>query len=173
MINKPFIKGALLTVGLILLNQVVIQYWLYQKQEDSRVINLAGRQRMLSQRLHAELIRSDTDETNKNLKLELFTEWKKQHDALLNGSDLFEINGITNDTIRAALQDVNMYILTIEPYISVEHLTSAELRKVSNNQLAFLEDMELIVDDLEKVSKVKLKTIVIIEILLAIISVIV
>ena len=48
---KIYFRVALVTVSLIILNQAFIQYWLFQKKEDSRTINVSGRQRMLSQRL--------------------------------------------------------------------------------------------------------------------------
>ena len=66
-----FIRGAIITVLLIVLNQALIQFWLYQKRQDARLINVAGRQRMLSQRISLEFHRN-LDKQNDTLIRDLY-----------------------------------------------------------------------------------------------------
>ncbi|MFV8322225.1 type IV pili methyl-accepting chemotaxis transducer N-terminal domain-containing protein [Flavobacterium sp. LB3P21] len=40
----------------VLLSQLLIQYNLYSQQSDSRIINISGKQRMLSQKLTKEIL---------------------------------------------------------------------------------------------------------------------
>jgi len=49
--RKKYLLAIAVTTLLIVTNQVVIQYFLAQKRYDAKVINVSGKQRMLSQRL--------------------------------------------------------------------------------------------------------------------------
>lgn len=51
-LTNTYFYVACLIILLLVFNQVVVQYWLYQKNNDSKVINLSGRQRMLSQKIN-------------------------------------------------------------------------------------------------------------------------
>lgn len=85
---------ALLTIAVtVLLSQLLIQYNLKNQLSDSRVINVSGRQRMLSQKLAKEILilnfvtdtfqkKAQTDQITKTLSL-----WKFSHYALKNGND--------------------------------------------------------------------------------------
>nr|WP_315208606.1 type IV pili methyl-accepting chemotaxis transducer N-terminal domain-containing protein [uncultured Flavobacterium sp.] len=47
----------LLTIAItVLLSQLLIQYNLYSQRSDSRIINIPGKQRMLSQKLTKEIL---------------------------------------------------------------------------------------------------------------------
>ena len=84
---------ALLTIAVtVVLSQLIIQYNLKSQLSDSRIINVSGKQRMLSQKLTKEVLIlnfvSDTikrnqeiEKINKTLNL-----WKFNHYALVNGN---------------------------------------------------------------------------------------
>ncbi|PIF60952.1 ATP-binding protein [Flavobacterium sp. 11] len=85
---------ALLTIGItVLLSQLLIQYNLNSQRSDSRIINISGKQRMLSQKLTKEiLILNFVTDTSKNKQEiirinEIISLWKFNHNALEKGND--------------------------------------------------------------------------------------
>ncbi len=71
--------GALLAIaGLLLAGQLVVQSVLDRQQGDARVVNLAGRQRMLSQRLCMLLLAADRDAELARVA----DEWQTSQDTL-------------------------------------------------------------------------------------------
>ena len=85
---------ALLTIGItVLLSQLLIQYNLSAQLSDSRIINISGKQRMLSQKLTKEILILNfvTDTTKSKEEIirinETINLWKYNHYALENGND--------------------------------------------------------------------------------------
>ena len=85
---------ALLTIGItVLLSQLLIQYNLNSQLSDSKIINISGKQRMLSQKLTKEvLILNFVSDTAKNKQEILHIKqtialWKFNQEALVNGND--------------------------------------------------------------------------------------
>src|SRR5690606_38666 len=82
--------GAIAVI--ILLNQVLIQKFISDQENDSHVVNLSGRQRMLSQQISkcALLLGTPTppekrEQSLKELEMAL-KEWTETHRGLLHGS---------------------------------------------------------------------------------------
>jgi PAS domain S-box-containing protein len=85
---------ALLTIAVtVLLSQLLIQYNLNSQLSDSRIINISGKQRMLSQKLTKEILilnfitdttksKAEIIQINKTISL-----WKFNQNALENGND--------------------------------------------------------------------------------------
>ena len=85
---------ALLTIAItVLLSQLLIQYNLHSQLSDSKIINISGKQRMLSQKLTKEILilnfivdaknnKKEIDKANEIIKL-----WKFNQYALENGND--------------------------------------------------------------------------------------
>lgn len=85
---------ALLTIAVtVLLSQLLIQYNLNSQLSDSRIINISGKQRMLSQKLTKEILilnfvtdttksKEEIIQINKTISL-----WKFNQNALENGND--------------------------------------------------------------------------------------
>ena len=85
---------ALLTIAItVLLSQLLIQHNLHSQLSDSRIINISGKQRMLSQKLTKEILILNfiADSTNNEEKIgqanEIIKLWKFNQDALENGND--------------------------------------------------------------------------------------
>jgi len=85
---------ALLTIAItVLLSQLLIQYNLNSQLSDSRIINISGKQRMLSQKLTKEILILNflTDAKNHTIAIdqanEIITLWKFNHFALEKGND--------------------------------------------------------------------------------------
>lgn len=85
---------ALLTIAVtVILSQLLIQYNLKNQLSDSRIINISGKQRMLSQKLTKEILILNfvTDATQKEQGINrintIIKLWKFNHYALHNGND--------------------------------------------------------------------------------------
>jgi len=85
---------ALLTIAItVLLSQLLIQYNLHGQLSDSRIINISGKQRMLSQKLTKEILILNfiADPTNNKKEIDKANEiiqlWKFNQYALENGND--------------------------------------------------------------------------------------
>ena len=85
---------ALLTIAItVVLSQLLIQYNLKRQLSDSRIINISGKQRMLSQKLTKEVLIlnfvTDTTKSKKEISSinETLTLWKSTHYNLEKGND--------------------------------------------------------------------------------------
>lgn len=83
---------ALMTIAItVLLSQLLIQYNINSQLNDSRLINISGKQRMLSQKLAKEVLILSTSSQIEKENIENIDEtlslWKFTHYALENGND--------------------------------------------------------------------------------------
>ena len=85
---------ALLTIAVtVLLSQLLIQYNLNSQLSDSRIINISGKQRMLSQKLTKEIlilnfVTDTTKSKEENIQInKTISLWKFNQNALENGND--------------------------------------------------------------------------------------
>lgn len=85
---------SLLTIAVsILLSQLIVQYNLSRNLNDSKIINISGKQRMLSQKLSKQILIlnyiSDPKDNNTELNEanEIITLWKFNQNVLEMGSD--------------------------------------------------------------------------------------
>lgn len=110
-------KRYYLTVGLALFllvaNQIYVQYALGVAQVDAHTINIAGRQRMLTQRLSFELINDSPNFKRANDDFSLFY---AAHNRLINGIDTDMVN-ITREGV-IILDTISPYLDTVQRLIS-------------------------------------------------------
>jgi two-component system sensor histidine kinase DegS len=168
---------ALLTIAItVLLSQLLIQYNLHSQLSDSKIINISGKQRMLSQKLTKEILILNfiTDAKNNKKEIESAEEiiklWTFNHNALEKGndslgfpkekskelSDLFEgIKPNFNNIVRAASVFLNNKKLGIK-----EKENQQLVKTILENQGVFLEKMNEIVGqyDKEALEKVTLQS---------------
>ena len=157
----------------LIISQVLIRNHLETQKSDSTVINVAGRQRMLSQKLTKEIVSLlvSSDEKNRILLKNKITEtlhlWELSHYSLQNGNDSLRLPKENSDKIKNKFIAINPVFDTIQKAskliiqklenstISIDELTS-EIKKVTNNEDAFLLIMDEIVNqyDLEAEEKV-------------------
>ena len=85
---------ALLTIAVtVLLSQLLLQYNLKSQFNDSRIINISGRQRMLSQKLVKEvlIINASSEAVQSSVSIDslnnTLTLWKFNHEALEKGNE--------------------------------------------------------------------------------------
>jgi signal transduction histidine kinase len=105
---------ALSTIALsVIISQILIRKHLTDQQSDSTIINVAGRQRMLSQKLTKEIVSISTesdlekrialkDELKKTLSL-----WELSHNALQKGHDSLGLPGTNSAVISKMFHELN------------------------------------------------------------------
>lgn len=166
---------ALSTIAFsVIISQILIRKHLDDQQSDSTVINVAGRQRMLSQKLTKDIVSlsSELDLENRILLKEDIKKtlhlWELSHHALQNGNDSLGLPNknsteVTNkfkilnpifDTISVASKNIIDKIENIPP-LPINTFIS-DIEKVKNNEGDFLLMMDDIVNhyDLEADKKV-------------------
>ncbi|MEM1044099.1 MAG: response regulator [Bacteroidota bacterium] len=95
---------------LVLAGQVLVQLSLHDQAADGREVNLAGRQRMLSQRIakHALAAVSGMDRDRHLAALDTdVQEWQRVHRDLLRGSDALGLLGLASAPIYASLDSLS------------------------------------------------------------------
>ena len=107
-LNQRYRATLVLVAFLVLLNQLLVQPSLMRLTTDAPVINIAGRQRMLSQRLAKAALALESkdveardrysDELERVLRL-----WTTAHDGLRNGDAAMSLPGGNSQAVNAAL----------------------------------------------------------------------
>lgn len=172
--NSIYALAILSTVALILLNQGVIQYWLGQKKADAKIVNVSGKQRMLSQRI-SNLLYSYHLQPQPSIESELnnlYAEWEHAHLALsgqlTNDSQKGLDLALESEEILKELAALTPLIGNVKKGIAkIDELTLDEIRVLEQNQLSFLTRMDEVVNAIQKTSEEKLSFIIRIELMLA------
>lgn len=170
--NKIYIRAIILTISLILINQLFIQYWLYQKREDALLINVGGRQRMYSQRLLAKAwLYHETKELHTLHELnEIYGKWEQAHQSLIEKVEAaFYLYNRDQTLLR--LRQTEAFIQQARSLIPGSgQFDVASLHRLEQNQESFLLEMDLLVGLLQQDSDRKLNFVVTIEVLFALLS---
>ncbi|AJR04077.1 sensor histidine kinase [Siansivirga zeaxanthinifaciens] len=105
---------ALSTIALsVIVSQILIRKHLNAQQNDSTVINVAGRQRMLSQKLTKEILTLTNTEsleerfTVKNKLTKTLELWELSHLALQEGNDSLGVPGDNSAVVVGLFQELN------------------------------------------------------------------
>lgn len=169
--KKKYFIAIAVAAGVLLANQIFIQYWLASKKYDANSLNLSGRQRMLSQRINLMAYKMAYGEGDQSEMKNLFQEWNRAHLGLLNGDSELEIKAVQEAEIRSQLLALNPRIEYIASILeSGAPIGSAELQRIDENQSEFLLAMDQIVKLLEQSSESRLNFIVTAEIFLFLLS---
>jgi signal transduction histidine kinase len=108
-------KAALALVALLVLsNQLVLQPALLRLTSDAPVINIAGRQRMLSQRLAKAALaleRAEGESRRRHLEEleQVLALWSASHDGLRQGNRPMSLPGRNSAAVTAALEGLETY----------------------------------------------------------------
>lgn len=164
--------AAAISIAVLVINQVFIQYWLFKKNDDARVINLSGRQRMLSQKINLYFYQYAEGNRSKAEVQEVFNEWENVHHAFLEENEDIGFSPIENKEVRSLLENLNDKIAFIGSILSQNQATiEHQLSAINQNQTAFLSEMDRAVKLLALDADRKLRFLVIMEIVLMLISV--
>ena len=168
---------ALLTIAItVLLSQLLIQYNLHSQLSDSKIINISGKQRMLSQKLTKEILILNfiVDAKNNKKEIESANEiiklWTFNHNALEKGNDSLgfpkEKSKELSDLFVAIKPNFNKIVQAATVFLNnkkvgIKEKENQELVKtILENQGVFLEKMNEIVGqyDKEALEKVTLQS---------------
>jgi signal transduction histidine kinase/CheY-like chemotaxis protein len=99
--------AALTAVALLsLAGQLLVQQALHRQRGDSTIVNIAGRQRMLSQKLTKAALafqHATSPEQRSLLRHEIETTlalWQRSHDGLQQGDESLQLTGATSTAVR-------------------------------------------------------------------------
>lgn len=188
-LGKRYILAFIIITSLIILSQVIMQITIHGEESDSRVINIAGRQRMLSQRISkaafglyvSEDIKAKKEYINElTFSVEL---WKSSHIALQNRDKQQGLSGKNSKAIQKLFADAdpsyNNMLKASYDLISIIQSGSytkqdlyPKIQQIENNEAIFLEGMDKIVfqydfESSEKIKFIKYSEILILFIILA------
>ena len=96
-----------------------MQYLIADQSYDSRIINIAGRQRMLSQKITktslyiASRVAAPGDHSYHDQLRESLDLWVRSHQGLLNGDSELGLSGKNSDEILALFQQIDPYFVAI------------------------------------------------------------
>jgi PAS domain S-box-containing protein len=178
---------ALATIALsIIFAQILIQHHLNSQLDDSKVINIAGRQRAYSQKLTKEvlLLKESTDAVQRVQVITLLTEtlsvWKNAHQTLQFGDMAMGISKAENEEIKVLFENINPHYNAMVG--AVENILNdygkngnsfpnqSDIDTVLENESAFLAMMDTIVNKYDAFSKTHLQNLKFKEYLLLAIS---
>ena len=158
---------ALLTI----FGQLVVQRAIIQLEGDSRIVNISGRQRMLSQRLtrlslelaHAMNLSQSDASTQKQLIARLRTDletWTQNHRGLQSGSEALQLPSNNSQSVQNLFNELSPHFEALRAIFESEmvrfssdqpeELEAAIRSKISFHSDAFLVGMDKIVTLLEQ-----------------------
>lgn len=176
-IVRRFILILLSIAVISLVTQVIVQAALFQQVDDARVINIAGRQRMLSQRVAKAALALEgnpaatetqfwVDELQETLIL-----WQTSHDALQNGNAELGVAGNNSAAVLTLYAQIETNfqqmgvaatcLIAIERNTSTDECPDATTRYVATileNEADFLVGMNEIVFQYDREATAKLMT---------------
>ncbi len=147
----------------ILVSGLFVQNYLDKQLSDSRVINLAGRQRMLSQKLAKEvlLLSLDSVEVERGRRIEVLRRtldlWEKTHLGLIHGDKELALPGNNGEEINKIYQRIQpsfegvvrnsreILRLTDEDPAASQDSFSGRVAEILRHESVFLEGMNAIV----------------------------
>ena len=172
----------------IILSQIYIQQYIKKQESDSRVVNLAGRQRMLSQKISKLALQIDMAtppahrQTYAAQLEEALALWMQSHQGLLQGDEQLGVTGEKSAVVEGMYRTVAPYykamvvntqrllqVLKNDPVVKTAVL-QPYIQNILNNEGAFLEGMNNIVFQYDSEAKAKVLYLESIELVLLAIS---
>ncbi len=169
-LRKKYILALSIIACLVILSQLAIQFSINKNEDDSRVINIAGRQRMLSQRISkcafGILLTDDpiiryhyVADMMKSIEL-----WETSQKGLQYGNAEIGLPGNNSDKVKMLFAEIehkkniiikaanNVIALTVERPVDYE-LLKENIQIISYNGDYFLEGMDKIVSQYDREAK--------------------
>jgi len=167
--RKLFFRAFLFAIAVLTANQIFIQYWLNKKDKEGTIINIAGRQRMLCQRLNLMILRNEVgSEQGLDSILSL---WKTNHAGLIENNEKLDFKAFENEEAKKLLIHLNSTISNAEQIIASRNFDSLSVSQMNRSMDEYLTKMDKAVFLLSDQADSRLDMIIIIEILLFVFSV--
>ena len=149
----------------LVISQILIRNHLEDQQSDSTVINVAGRQRMLSQKMTKEVLMlsntiSISEQETLSAKLKkTYQIWSESHHSLQKGNPALGLPGNNSTEVVSLYSELDTHYKSIDKSIlnilsqrSFEEKKSIEndVKTIMENEQAFLRKMDEIVNQYDK-----------------------
>lgn len=187
MLRKRYSIAICIIAFLVVISQAIIQYSIVKQEYDSRIVNISGRQRMLSQRISKDaftLYESANTAEQKRYLDELESSlalWQKSHQGLLEGSEELGLPGNNSKTIVGLFQSIDKeYKNIVVASLAIEKICSVpdynkeallqQIRIIQDNEQPFLTGMDAIVFQYDAESKQKVDLTKMIEIIILLVT---
>lgn len=162
MLKKRYITALLIIAVLVVATQAVGQSMIQKQIHDSRVINLAGKQRMLSQKISKDALgiysAASPAEAAAFAKemAEALPLWKRTHIGLQNGDSGLGLPGSNSPAVQELFNSIQPYhdamlahagtVLKLEQAHSTDRAAlRAAVSGIRENEVRFLSGMDMIV----------------------------
>ena len=154
--------GTSIVIVLIVALEFGIGYLVTGNEGMAKVINLAGRQRMLSQKIAKQTFHPQLT-LHKSQLIRDAKNWKAMHYYLQNGNDSLHIPQLRFKHIAQLFTNLNAYVENINEGVAqyqAGQIDQTKLQRiVSNNEKAFLSGMDAVVFSLEAKVESRVSTI--------------
>lgn len=153
---KKMYLFAIITIAItVIMSQLLVQYYITKQIDDSKIINISGRQRMLSQKIVKELLILKSNPQNfkvKNQFKNTVSIWEQNQNLLQFGDKQTGFSTAHSITINKLFSDINPYfkIISKESNSFLSHPNENSLNIILKNEPFFLTKMNLIVNQFEK-----------------------
>jgi len=171
-INKRYAAALLTTAALLLLSQLIIQFTIINMKSDARVVNISGRQRMLSQKITKcsfGLILTAAPEARALYVAELESArdlWQRSHAGLRYGNKEMNLPGDNSPAVQSLFDKMEPHYQAIISSVAVVLYTQNNAsnksalqeatRIIRENEIEFLKYMDRIVFQYDAESNAKL-----------------
>ncbi|MBO6623132.1 MAG: PAS domain-containing protein [Balneola sp.] len=163
-------------IVLIVSNQLLIHKILDEKQDDTTVINLAGRQRMLGQKIAKTVYLAENGVIDlQGLKRDV-EKWALVHEGLTSGNQELGIEAIEIEEIKQLFSELEPHQVAIQE--SLANLSTQQdvinaIPIIQKHEASFLTKMDEIVDVFESVSNNSVRKIIWFEVGLGLFSILI
>ncbi len=175
-----YVAALTLVAGLLIAGHVFIRVHLEDQRETGAIINLAGRQRMLSQRIAKSALtleRAARPADAEAARAQLATsadEWAKAQRALLDGDPALHVPGTNNPAIREQFEQVaaaqDAMLAAINRILDSPDPDPADLEILLTNEGPFLAGMEEIVAAFQRTHEAQVRRLIEIETILLVLA---
>lgn len=159
----------------LITSQILIRQYLADQEDDSRLVNVAGRQRMLSQKLSKEALQLSLDQPDfarralEDTLLATKTNLERAHNALLNGDEKLGLNPGNSPEISEMFEGIQPHFENIVTntnsliQLSGENILDSlaignSVSNILNSSGEFLAKMEEIVNQYDFEAKEKVQS---------------
>lgn len=179
-LTRLYVIALTMVAFLSMSGQIIIQLFLNSLIDDSHVVNIAGRQRMLSQRLsktaillcRQDIFQADAEHYSQDIQ-EIIALWKSSHEGLMNknletdGNTYTVRNSVKIDSMFREIDPIFQTILTNAKLISQhinkpipnqEEVLQKSLHEILVNERLFLKMMNHIVFQYDLESRERVDT---------------